>query len=91
MEYKLNKEWTIKSDPCNLILKRTTRNTAKDAKTKYVTKTVGYYPSIGALYRNMVDTIILDDPSILHDIKTVIDIMYKLADDIDHKEKALKS
>ena len=90
MEYKLNKELTLRSDKYNLILERTTLNTAKNAKKKYVTSIEGCFPSLSAVYKYMVNTAILKDPSILSNFKTMIDVMDKLCNDIENNCKVIK-
>lgn len=85
MKWKINDEWTVRSDKYNLILERTVLSTKENAKNKYVTITEGYFPSMEAVYRKMVNCYVLDNPSILGNLKTMVDLMDRLASDIAAK------
>lgn len=85
MKWKINDEWSVRSDNYNLILERTTLNKKENAKNKYVTTTEGNFPSFESLYRKMINVCVFDDPSILGNLKTMVDLMDRLASDISIK------
>jgi hypothetical protein len=81
--FKINNEWSVKSNSCNLILERTTLYKDPKKKTsKYVTNIVGYYGNLEAVYKAMVNEYVRDNPSILGELKTMVDLMNRLATDI---------